>query len=170
MDAALFSARTSAPIEAISHARPAAANEKRRRASGADGAVERVARVASLCLAGRSARFAPAGGARAGRAGGRQGHHPCRAHRLQGGRRPPHRRGERGRNRRILARSGLLPSLPCDCRLWRRPRADGGVRAVPRRVVHRGRAERRARARQHAPSGICMRFRCASIWSAAPAA
>ena len=51
-----------------------------------------------------------------------------------------------------------LDARPChvagdaDRRLWRRPRADGGVRAVPRRMVHRGRPARGARARQpHLP-------------------
>ena len=64
--------------------------------------------------------------------------------------------GEASRARRS-PRSGLAaePGVP-DRRLWRRPGADGAVRAVPRRVVHRGRPERRARARQpHLQPSAC---------------
>ena len=145
-----------APIEAISHARPAAANEKRRRASGADGAFERPARAAPLRLAGQPARLALARGVCAGGARGRQGHHPCRAHRLQGGGGPPHRGGERRRDRGPFGTRTCRRSGHDHRRLWRRPRADGAVRAIPRRVVHRGRPACRARACQpHLPASPC---------------
>ena len=122
-----------------------AANEERRADGRADRAPHRPARACPLYLACRPPRSSHARGLGPDRADHRQGDHASGADRLQGRGRSPDRRGDgQGDHRGGPRREPGVPHR----RLWRRQGDDGGVRPVPRCLVHRRRAERGAQARQ----------------------
>ena len=79
----------------------------------------------------------------------------------------PHRRcagAERTRRRVLAVPVALIVAYGAAARRLRR------VRRIARRAVRRGAAARRRGSWRCGPSGICTRCRCASIWTARPAA